>query len=361
MVMPRLIRRDPSIDLSLFGNTEKASSFFPFNEKNMLLFGFGRVALFEGLKILGIKEEDNVMVPEYVCNVVTAPMHRLNIKVKFYEVDKNLVPVWSSIEKKIDKRTKALLIVNYFGFPNDLRAARDFCDRHGIYLIEDNAHSFLSSDNGLPLGSIGDISFFSFRKIAPISNGAALVVNNREFARNLTDPGYLCNKNRDLRFIAKNIYLSVFGSFGMKEIDFEVSRIKDACEEYNLDKYFTKFSKYSYFLLRHFNFNHISEERRNVYSQWLEFFSGFKSDSMKITFPFLKSGVVPSCFPVLVDNRKQFISSMWCKGIECFPWPFLPKESQENYLSRRLVCLPVSPYFNVRRMVKEEELLLWKA
>jgi len=348
MVELKKIPREPVFTPEIL-TLKKASGLpYPLREEFVYLFGYGRVALYEGLKILQIKETENVLVPDYICNVVLSPMYRMNIKVRFYEVDNALKPVWPSLEQRIDKYTKALLIVNYFGFPNDIDIARHLCDKHGIYLIEDNAHSFLSSYNGNPMGSTGDISFFSFRKMVPIPNGAALVVNNRSLSGRLSNPGHLLRNNRSLRFLAK----SLFGHRDMKETDFEASRVKHICEEYNIENYFTKFSRCGYLFMNHFNFEYIKEQRRKTYSRWLEYFSDRKKESIKIVFPFLNSGVTPSSFPVLVEDRGEFISKMWRNGIECFPWPYLPEGSKEEYLSRHLVCLPVFPYFNPKDILK---------
>ena len=350
MVNAKIIHREPVLGSSFF-QAKNNSGFFPLFDKNTFLFGFARAALHEGLKIMGIKEGENILVPSYVCNVVVAPMYRLNIKVRFYEVDSNLVPLWKDLEDKIDFKTKAMLIVNYFGFPNDLATARSLCDKHGLYLIEDNAHSFLGSDNGKPLGSTGDISLFSFRKIVPIPNGAALVVNNQLLADKSSNPGYLKRNNRDLRFIVKSLLaalkegLQAFNRQPLKETDFEALRIKYLGEEDNVEKYFVKLSKTSYFLLRHFNLDRIREERRKTYSLWLEYFSRAKISGIKVVFPYLKDGAIPSSFPVLAANQKEFISKMWRNRIECFPWPYLPRDSREEYFSKHLVCLPVFPCF----------------
>lgn len=358
MVRLRVIHRDPTFDARLFCYKKSLETSFPFNEKNMLLFGYARMALYEGLKILDLKEGENILVPNYICNVAVAPMHRLNIKVKFYEVDSNLIPLWSRLEQIIDKNTRALLIVNYFGFPNDLGTARDLCDRHGIYLIEDNAHSFLSLDDRKPLGSTGDISIFSFRKIVPIPNGAALLVNDKSLWEKLSKPKYLRRKNKDLRFLVRTLlvilqdYFQAVGRYRGKEKDFEKCRIKDISEEYNIEKYFVTFSRFGYFLLRHFNFDYIKEQRRKTYNEWLNFFSYNKIDNVKVVFPSLRSGVIPSCFPVLVEDQKQFITKMWKQGIESFPWPFLPQDSNERYFSKKLVCLPVFPNFELERFLK---------
>ncbi len=347
MVTVNKIYRDPVFDREYFSRKSIGSLPFPLKEKNLILFGYARVALYEGLKILGIKEGDAVLVPNYICNVVAAPMHNLNIKIKFYPIDLNLKPQWDKIERLIDKNTKALLVVNYFGFLNDLDAARDFCKKHNLYMIEDNAHGFLSADKESPLGSYGDISIFSFRKILPIPNGAGLLINNKPLLNRLPKITYLRKRNRTLRFIAKNLLISLrdaFGNVTLKEENFEEGRIRDASEEYNLQKYFIEFSRLSKFIISYINFDNIMAQRRNSYDGWLSYFAKENTSGLKVVFPLLQANCVPFNFPVLIENQKEFIASMCRKGIGCYPWPYLPESSDENYLTPRLVCLPVFPY-----------------
>ena len=58
----------------------------------------------------------------------------------------------------IDETVSALYVIHYFGFPQPLRLARSFCDAHRIALIEDCALSLFSRDDGVWLGSVGDLA-----------------------------------------------------------------------------------------------------------------------------------------------------------------------------------------------------------
>lgn len=356
MVKLRNIYRNPVFDPEYF--IRKNSGYdlpFPFQEKNLFLFGYARVALYEGLRVLGIKDGETVLVPDYICNAVVAPMRALNIKIRFYPVGVNLKPQWQAIEKVIDGNTKALVVVNYCGFPNDLVMAKCFCKKHNIYLIEDNAHGFLSADNEKPLGSCGDISIFSFRKVLPIPNGAGLLINNKSLHPLPPQIKYLRKKNRALRFVAKNFLILLKDAFRvgpLKEEDFEAGRIRDVLEEYDLEKYFVKFSQVSKFIIEHIDFKGIMAQKRNSYIGWLNYFTKKNIIGLKVAFPVLQDNCVPFSFPVLVDNQKEFIANMFHKGIDCYPWPYLPRASQENYLTRRMVFLPVFPYSKLNIFLK---------
>ena len=89
-----------------------------------------------------------------------------------------------SVEKKITERTKAVIAVDYAGIPCRLQELKEICERHNLVLIEDAAHSFGSVYNGRPVGSIADITAFSFHPVKTITGGegGAVLTNNKQYA-----------------------------------------------------------------------------------------------------------------------------------------------------------------------------------
>jgi hypothetical protein len=76
---------------------------------------------------------------------------------------------------------RAVIAVNYFGFPQELAPFRAYCDRVGAVLIEDNAHGLFSRDGtGAALGTRGAMGIFSLRKTVVLPNGAALLFNSAD-------------------------------------------------------------------------------------------------------------------------------------------------------------------------------------
>lgn len=67
-----------------------------------------------------------------------------------------------AVAAAITSHTKAIVAVDYAGHPAELNQLRAIADQHGIYLIEDAAHSIGSSYKGHPVGSIADLTTFSF-------------------------------------------------------------------------------------------------------------------------------------------------------------------------------------------------------
>lgn len=150
---------------------------------NIRYFSFGRHALSEGLIISGIKEGDKVLLPGFICKDLLASINSIGAIPIYYEVGKDL-NICTAPEDLPD--AKAILAVNYFGFPQDLVPFLKYCEQTGAVLIEDNAHGLFSKDkDGRYLGTRGDIGVFSLRKTIPMPNGAALVVNNSDIAYRL--------------------------------------------------------------------------------------------------------------------------------------------------------------------------------
>src|SRR5215475_2856691 len=143
-----------------------------------------RYAIYHGLKLLGIEPGDHVLVPSYICRAAVDPILASSVDVGFYAVSDQCSADLVDLERSISTRTKALIIVHYFGFPQPLREIRRLCDIHGIALIEDCAHVLCGETDGEPMGTIGDAAVFSWRKFFPVYDGSELVMNRpRQFRR----------------------------------------------------------------------------------------------------------------------------------------------------------------------------------
>ncbi|MDO4189449.1 MAG: UDP-4-amino-4,6-dideoxy-N-acetyl-beta-L-altrosamine transaminase [Lachnospiraceae bacterium] len=89
----------------------------------------------------------------------------------------------SSIEKCITNRTKAIIAVDYTGQVVDIGEIKRICDQYNLILIEDAAHSIGSSYKGQKVGSIADITTFSFHPVKTVTGGegGAVLTNDEEF------------------------------------------------------------------------------------------------------------------------------------------------------------------------------------
>ena len=78
----------------------------------------------------------------------------------------------AAIEGRVTERTRAVIAVDFGGVPVDHAAIRDICDRHGLVFIEDAAHAIgTRAADGRPVGSVADITCFSFHPVKTVTTG----------------------------------------------------------------------------------------------------------------------------------------------------------------------------------------------
>ena len=138
-------------------------------------FAFARHAIVEALRRSGVGHGDRVALPGFICRDVLASIAVLGAEPLFYDVSESLRPTALDHVQPV----KAIIAVDYFGFPQDLTPFRSYCSRTNAHLIEDNAHGLFSRDErGELLGLRGEFGILSLRKTFHVSTGAALLDRN---------------------------------------------------------------------------------------------------------------------------------------------------------------------------------------
>ncbi len=97
----------------------------------------------------------------------------------------NIDPV--SVQEKITDRTRAVVAVDFTGQAVRLEELLDICHKKGIVLIEDGAHSIGTKYKGKPVGSIADITTFSFHPVKTVTGGegGAVLTDRRDLYEKL--------------------------------------------------------------------------------------------------------------------------------------------------------------------------------
>jgi dTDP-4-amino-4,6-dideoxygalactose transaminase len=132
----------------------------------------GTAALHCAYAAIQLEPGDEVITPPITFIATQATAALFGAKVVFADVQRdtaNIDPL--AVEAAITPRTKAIVAVDYAGHPADLDELRMIADKHSIYLIEDAAHSIGSLYKGRPLGSIADITTFSFFPTKNLTTG----------------------------------------------------------------------------------------------------------------------------------------------------------------------------------------------
>jgi hypothetical protein len=135
---------------------------------NRLYYAYARHALVTALKLVRVQAGSSVLVPDFICRDVLSSLHAVGADPIFYPIGDDLqMAMTQSLPS-----AQTVIVVNYFGFPADLRSVRNFVSGHSA-IIEDNAHGWLSVDrDGNPLGSRADVGITSVRKTIRLPDGA---------------------------------------------------------------------------------------------------------------------------------------------------------------------------------------------
>ena len=172
------------------------------NGSKYFLTSSGRDSLKLIIKILGLTQRDEVLLPAYLGQEVLIPFQKEGVNFTFYKVNRRLVADIDDIKGKIRGNTKALLVIHYFGYRQPVEEIRKSFEEHSMYLIEDTAQSLLTKYNGQFLGRSGDLAFTSFRKLLPVLDGSLLMINREGLGndskwstRSLCHSFYLTLKN----------------------------------------------------------------------------------------------------------------------------------------------------------------------
>lgn len=129
-----------------------------------------------------IRQDDEVIMPSFAfvscANAFTAKGARLvfvDVRPDTMNIDEQL------IEAAVTPRTRAIVTINYSGVGCEYDSIKKVAERYSLLLVEDNAHGILASYRGMPLGTFGDASAFSFDHLKNITcgQGGAIALNEK--------------------------------------------------------------------------------------------------------------------------------------------------------------------------------------
>ena len=174
----------------------------------------GTSVLHMALEAVGVKPGDEVISPALtVIMDSTATIHANAVPVYCDVDEKTFLMDPEDFERRITPKTKAVIVVSLYGGVPDYDAILEIARKHNIAVIEDNAQAVLSRYHGKTLGTLGDISCFSFENSKHIScgEGGMLLTDNEEYAeraRKLGGHGFK-NLRADegrVRFVNKEMF-----------------------------------------------------------------------------------------------------------------------------------------------------------
>jgi len=352
MRRPYLLVPPPLSPRVYFARAEKELP-FPFGDDRCTLYSLARHALWHGVRALGLGDGDEILVPEYHCGTEIEALLKAGLELRWYELDRLLEPSEQALEALIGPETKALLLIHYLGFPQDVGRWRRWCDEHGLLLIEDAAPAWLAAVGGAPIGSAADLSIFSFRKTYGVPDGGALVCRARgPLIRPARGRGFGMLLRRNLAWAAMKPGISAT-ALRVTASHRTYDALQDADSFFAVGDPNTPPLRISLKLLARLSDPSTATRRRDNYRYLLDRLGEHTTPP----FDRLPDGASPYMFPLEVGGRDPLIMKLRHSGVHAVPqWPIshpsCPAEKFPNAERRRAetVGLPVHQELKQRNL-----------
>lgn len=307
-----------------------------------------RTALKLGLTALGAQPGQKILVPNFCCDVVLHPIAELNLEVQTYKLLPDLTPDWEDLNEIDTENVFGILMIHYFGQPQNIEKFYYFCQLKNLKLIEDNAHGFGGTYRGKQLGTFGDIGISSPRKILDIPQGGMLFIKNTTIKINIelsltqiNFRSYLLNLTKLLisRYRPLYTYLKV-----KHMLRFNLS------DPYAFREKMQSHSRVNFFekrILRKVKIEETAKIRRQIWKEWEQY---FKQRGLRPVFTKIDENSCPWAIPFYcknIEQRNEWINWGLVRNLPFFCWPSLPEEqiqkkdcAYEKWAT--IVCIPLT-------------------
>ncbi|MGB9883253.1 MAG: DegT/DnrJ/EryC1/StrS family aminotransferase [Microgenomates group bacterium] len=266
----------------------------------------GTSALFLALKTLNIGQQDEVIIPSFTMIATINAVVWAGAKPIL--VDSQSKSDWNinidQIEKKITKKTKAIIPVHVYGYVCQMNKILRIARKYGLYVIEDAAEAMGSTYKDKFAGSFGDISCFSLysNKIITTGNGGILATNSKKIYEKAKKLSFF-DFNPKRHFLHYNIGYNLVitglqASLGISQLD---------------------------------KFHQLLENRRKIFKLYFKYLHKNK----KISFIFPEKGIKPNYwFPAIIfklpKDKNKVKKILEKEGIETRNF-FIPIHRQPIY------------------------------
>ena len=208
--------------------------------KHALAVNSGTAALHLSLVAAGIGEGDEVITTPYTFTATAEAIGYTQAKPVFVDIDPLTLNIdVSKIEEQITLRTKAIMPVHIAGLPCDMDTLLALCQKYDLLLIDDAAHAVPAEYEGHRIGSIGNLSAFSFYANKNLATGeGGMITTNSDQMASAIKPLSLhgLNKNAWARRSSKRIWYYEVETQGYKCNMSDIQAAMGLCQLMKLDK-----------------------------------------------------------------------------------------------------------------------------
>ncbi len=309
------------------------------NVKNCVALNSGTDALVLGLYLLGIKRGDEIITPPNSFIASTAAIAHLGAIPIFADVkdDQNINPY--EIEKKITKKTKAIMPVHLSGHPCEMDKIKNISIKYRIPIIEDAAQAIGTKYKDKFVGTFGEVGCFSahpLKNLNAIGDSGYLITNNNIIAKKaklLRNHG-IEKRNKVLTFG----YVSRMDNLQAAVLNLRLKKLKKIIKlrRSNAKLYFNLLGD-----LKKITLPIESKFDFNTYHTFV--IQAEKRDNLKIFLE--KKGISTAIhYPYLIFNQKAFKDRF--KKINSNKFPI------SKTLSKKILTLPINQYLTKNEIKK---------
>ncbi len=349
----------PSLSPSHLFSPERAGETpYPLNASFRKCFFAARYGIYQLFRALRFQKDEIVLVPDYHHGNEVRAIRAAGAAIRFYRIDRNLEPDLVQLERLLRLNPRALYVIHFLGWPQPVAELSALCRKQGVLLIEDCALSLLSETNGEPLGRFGNYAIFCLYKTLPVPNGGLLVQNRNilpELERLELRPcgaASVASRSLELTLEWLRSRSNGFGetlvlfkrAIGKASSQLGVKRLPMGNTGFDLDHVKIGGSALSNWLLGHFNYEKIRQQRRSNYRYMVERLAG-KAKFLRTD---LQEGVCPLFFPILVPDKRAAAETLWHRGIGAVEFwnegdPEVKKEAfpDSHFLRNHILELPI--------------------
>jgi len=302
--------------------------------KHVIPCANGTDALQIALMALGLQPGDEVITPSFTYIATTEVVALLKLKPVFVEVDKATFCIdVKDLEKKITPKTKAIVPVHLYGQAADMEAIMSIAQKHGLFVIEDNAQaigaSFTFSDGTVKktgtIGHIGCTSFYPSKNLGAFGDGGAICTDDADLAAKMQ---MIANHGQSKRY-----YHDVVGcNSRLDSIQAAILNIKLK----HLDEYNTARQAVATYYNEAFSNNEkiitpsVASNATHVYHQYTLVLNGVDRDGLSA---FLAEKKIPSMIYYPVPGHRQQMFGQFDAEAQELP--------VTDWLTDRVISLPV--------------------
>lgn len=283
---------------------------------------------------LNFQPGEYALLPSYLCPTIIEPFRSAKAKYVFYKMKEGLLPDLGDIDKKAKSGLKAVLFIDYFGFPQKdyLQEIVGFLRTKGVRVIQDTVQSWLNNEPEL----YGDFCLNSVRKYSPFEGSALLSKTPMSFK---TDSGKL------RKFLQHKRYGQILRYCHIKYGLFHPASFLSQFETSNLYYHgdgMAELPKLNRWLLDRLDFEALGRNRKYMYKEMLN------KLKPRLILGNLGEDAVPFGMAIYLEDRDQKKVRLHERGVHCPVHWLLPEEidiHEHDYsweLQHHALTLPVS-------------------